>query len=128
MAGSPVFIAMADVVFLLLIFFLLSTSFFLQTGGKGGRPQMGAADAAPAEEIEIILTAGGGLSLGGLPVPWDDLPARLGERLRASASKRVVIRGDAAVALGRTVEVMDLARQLGAAELAITAEPRLARR
>jgi biopolymer transport protein ExbD len=125
MTGSPVFIAMADVVFLLLIFFLLSTSFFLQTGGKGGQPR---ADAAPPEELEIILTADGGLSLGGLPVPWDDLPARLGERLRASASKRVVIRGDAAVALGRTVEVMELARQLGAAELAITAAPGLGRR
>jgi biopolymer transport protein ExbD len=35
----------------------------------------------------------------------------------------VIVKGDEAVRLGRTVQVMDIARQLGAEQLAIAAEP-----
>ncbi|MFH1144176.1 MAG: biopolymer transporter ExbD [Candidatus Eisenbacteria bacterium] len=121
--GSLESTAMTDIVFLLLIFFLLSSSFILQTGIRVDLPQVMTPEKQPPKDVEVTLTADQKVYLGDLEVPWSQLRERLGERLAESASKIVVIKGDAKVELGRTVEVMDLARQLGAAQLAIAAQP-----
>jgi len=116
-------VAMADMIFLLLIFFLLSSSFIIQTGIRVDLPQVTAPEKQPPKDVEVTLTAEEKVYLGDLEVPWSQLRERLAERLGQSTSKTVVIKGDARVELGRTVEVMDLARQLGARQLAIAAQP-----
>ena len=63
------------------------------------------------------------IQLDGYDVAWPQLREKLAARLSESSSKTVVIKGDAAVRLGRTVAVMDLARQLGAVQLALAARP-----
>ncbi|MCK4412867.1 MAG: biopolymer transporter ExbD [Candidatus Eisenbacteria sp.] len=114
--------AMADIVFLLLIFFLLSSSFILQTGIKVDLPQVARPERQP-QDIVITLDAQGEIQLDGYDIAWPQLREKLAARLSESSSKTVVIKGDAAVRLGRTVAVMDLARQLGAVQLALAARP-----
>ena len=115
--------AMADIIFLLLIFFLLSSSFILQTGIKVDLPQVTRTEQQAKKDIVVTLTAKEELYLDGVKIPWTRFRLALEERLAGAGSKTVIVKGDAAVSLGRTVAVMDLARELGAEQLAIAARP-----
>lgn len=115
--------AMADIVFLLLIFFLLSSSFILQTGIRVQLPQVTQVERQPKKDIVVTMTADEELYLDGIKVPWARFREKLEQRLHDSGSKTVIVKGDEAVSLGRTVQVMDIARQLGAEQLAIAARP-----
>jgi len=115
--------AMADIIFLLLIFFLLSSSFILHTGIKVEVPQVSRVDRQAKKDIEVTITAEEEVFLDGIKTPWANLREKLEDRLRLASSKTVVIKGDESVRLGRTVQVMDIARQLGAEQLAIAARP-----
>jgi biopolymer transport protein ExbD len=113
--------AMADIVFLLLIFFLLSSSFILQTGIRVELPQVTRIEPQVQKDVVVTITAAEELYVDGIKVSWTLLRERLGSRLRETGSKTVIVKGDEAVRLGRTVQVMDIARQLGAEQLAIAA-------
>ncbi len=115
--------AMADIIFLLLIFFLLSSSFIIHTGIRVEVPQVSRVERQSKRDIEVTITADEELFLDGVKVPWPQLRARLQERLETGTSKTVIVKGDESVSLGRTVQVMDIARQLGAEQLAIAARP-----
>jgi len=117
--------AMADIIFLLLIFFLLSSSFIIQTGIRVQVPQVSRIDRQSKGDIEVTITADEELYLDGVKVPWTNFRGALAERLESATSKIVIIKGDESVRLGRTVQVMDIARQLGAEQLAIAARPLL---
>ncbi len=113
--------AMADIIFLLLIFFLLSSSFILQTGIRVELPQVTRIEPQVQKDVVVTITAAEELYVDGIKVSWTLLRERLGNRLRETGSKTVIVKGDEAVRLGRTVQVMDIARQLGAEQLAIAA-------
>lgn len=115
--------AMADIIFLLLIFFLLSSSFILQTGIKVDLPQVTKTEPQAQREVVVTLNKQGDLFLDGVAIPWTQFRGELKERLEAATTKTVIVKGDAEVSLGRTVEVMDVARQVGAEQLAIAARP-----
>ncbi len=115
--------AMADIIFLLLIFFLLSSSFIIQTGIKVDLPRVTQVQRETQKDIVVTITADESLYLDGIKIPWSQLRQRLESRLSETTSRTVIVKGDEAVRLGRTVQVMDIARQLGAEQLAIAAQP-----
>jgi biopolymer transport protein ExbD len=115
--------AMADIIFLLLIFFLLSSSFILQTGIRVQLPQVSTVEREVRKEVVVALTADEELYLDGVKVAWTHFHDRLEKRLAETGSKTVIVKGDESVRLGRTVQVMDIARQAGAEQLGIAARP-----
>ncbi|MBM3318103.1 MAG: biopolymer transporter ExbD [Candidatus Eisenbacteria bacterium] len=115
--------AMTDVVFLLMIFFLLTSSFVVHAGLRVQLPQVVQADPQGQRDIVVTLGAEDELLIDGVRIPWSQLRETLAQRIEASATKAVIVKGDEAARLGRTVQVMDLARQLGATQLAIAARP-----
>lgn len=114
--------AMADIVFLLLIFFLLSSSFILPTQIPVNPPDSDSAVTAKEEPLVLTLTRAGEYYVGNEKVAKNDLGTAIAARLRNAPQKSVVVRGDEEVPLGRLVEVMDLARKGGAEKLAIATE------
>ncbi len=114
--------AMADIIFLLLIFFLLSSSFILQTGIKVNLPKISKPEQETKKDVVVTITADEKLFVDGIPVAWENLRSRLEKKLRGG-SRVVIVKGDREVSLGRTVEVMDIARRSGARQLAIAAQP-----
>lgn len=114
--------AMTDIVFLLLIFFLLSSSFIVQTGIKIDLPA--AMSTKPQESSHIVLsvTSGGDIYVNEREVQWSKVQEELESLLVESEDKLVVVRGDRDLSLGKTVEVMDIARRSGAIRLAIAAD------
>lgn len=115
--------AMADIIFNLLIFFLLSSSFLVDSGLRLELPRMVEPSPLMSREVVVTLTEGEGLFINDQPVSWPGLEIGLSGALDKARERRVVVRGDEGVPLGRVVEVMDAARRLGAEGLAIAARP-----
>ena len=93
----------------------------LQTGIRVELPQVTRIEPQVQKDVVVTITAAEELYVDGIKVSWTLLRERLGSRLRETGSKTVIVKGDEAVRLGRTVQVMDIARQLGAEQLAIAA-------
>ena len=116
--------AMIDVVFLLLIFFMISTTFVERPGVKIELPQGGADTLRSAErEIRVYLGADGEIYLDRQAVTAAQLKRRLQNRaLERPASATLVLMADTKVRHGAVVGVIDMAKAAGIAHVAIATE------
>jgi len=110
--------SLIDVVFLLIIFFMVTTTFQARSGISVKLPE--ADSEMPAEECErvvISLREDGSIYFQGAETSMEELA----EQLAAAAHPNtlVVIRADERVTHGRVVSVMDAARNAGLTRLAI---------
>jgi len=116
---------MTDVVFLLLIFFMLSTSFVVQPGIQVRLPKAVTSEIQLKKDLVLTITAENVLFLNEEPVTLDDL----GEALQAAFAQRkdrlLIIKADQEVKHGLVVHAMDIAKLNGAERLAIATEPKL---
>jgi len=102
-----------DVVFILLVFFMLASS-FQQWRSIAMQPPVergGGGDGSPA--VLIRLHPGGGLDLNGQRIGRDTLRARLDTYAGREQPPRVLIEPRAGVPLQRAVRVIDLVEAAG---------------
>jgi biopolymer transport protein ExbD len=121
-------IPMIDVVFFLLVFFMMaSLSMTIYRGMPVNLPAAASGSTPPAESAAITVTRDGQAYLDRQPVTR----AVLGERLRglvgANPAVAVVVTADEEVAHGRVVDVLDEVRISGVTKLAIAIKPQVAR-
>ena len=111
---------MVDVVFLLIIFFMVSTTFItLETGLPVDLPQAQSAQAQPSDLPTVTVTRDERVFLAGAEVPIAELAVLVQASLEATGLTTVVLRADEAVPHGFVVEVMDLIKRAGAQRIAI---------
>jgi len=111
---------MVDVVFLLIIFFMVSTTFItLESGLPVDLPQAQSAQAQPSDLPTVTVTRESRVFLAGAEVEPADLVVLLQEAMQASGQTTVVLRADETVPHGFVVEIMDLIRTAGAQRIAI---------
>lgn len=111
---------MVDVVFLLIIFFMVSTTFItLETGLPVDLPQAQSAQAQPSDLPTVTVTRDERVFLAGAEVSVDDLVVLVQEALERTGTGTVVLRADESVPHGFVVEVMDLIKRAGAQRIAI---------
>ena len=111
---------MVDVVFLLVIFFMVSTTFItLESGLPVDLPQAQSSQAQSSDLPTVTINQDDQIFVGGSQVSEGDLVAVLREVLASSASDTVVLRADQTVRYGLPVRVMDLIKQAGAQRVAI---------
>ncbi|MBN1843683.1 MAG: biopolymer transporter ExbD [Deltaproteobacteria bacterium] len=114
--------SLIDIVFLLLIYFLLTTNFIVDEGIKIKLPQAKAAAPQTEEVITVYVDRQGRAFLGAEEVP----PARLFDRIKDKIASRqdelVVVRADREVILNKAVKVMDIAKAAGAGRLCLATE------
>lgn len=112
---------MADVAFLLIIFFMLTSTFARDTGLDITLPRALSSETLEKREVTIWVSREGRIRVN---EAWID-PADLREVLRREFAqadvKGVTIRGDEAVPYGTIVTVMDVAKLLGA-DITLAAE------
>jgi len=108
--------AMADIAFLLIVFFMLTSTFAKDTGLDISLPKAQTSQSLPKRDISIWITRSGEVHIGKTIVPADRLQiiAALREALSDTSVKSVTIRGDEGVSYGSVVRVMDIAKQNGA--------------
>ena len=111
---------MVDVVFLLIIFFMVSTTFItLETGLPVDLPRAQSAQAQPSDLPTVTVTRDTRVFLAGAEVALGDLVVLLQGAMETSGQTTVVLRADEIVPHGFVVEVMDLIRVAGAQRIAI---------
>ncbi|MEX0602728.1 MAG: biopolymer transporter ExbD [Bacteroidota bacterium] len=117
--------SLTDIVFLLLIFFLLSSSFVIQPGIKVQLPKAERSEQESRTQIVITVTEKGQVYLNDQVVAIEMLGGRLSQLLQSSPGEVVVIKADQAVSLQSAVQVMDIAKGVGATRLLIATQPTL---
>ena len=113
-----------DVVFLLLIFFMVSTTFIHEPGGiKVDLPHSDTQEfIREGGELVIEITSDGGLYVDEVPVDEDALRSELRRTMRNDPETVVIIKADRAVEHGQVVQVMDWAKRVGLYRLAVATE------
>lgn len=112
--------SLIDVLFLLLIFFMISTTFLSTPAIKLELPKAQHADAVQHEPVIVYVDPSGSMYLNDEPVDMALLGAALKEKLRDSEDKAVVLKADSRVSHGTVVEVMDIMKGAGAKRMVIS--------
>ena len=114
--------SLIDIVFLLLIYFLLTTNFMVDEGIKIKLPRAKAAAPQTQQEITVYVDRQGRAFLFDRQVPEEMLLKRLKEMIGGQKDRLVVVKADRSVVLNKAVKVMDLAKAAGAARLCLATE------
>jgi len=112
---------MIDIVFQLLIFFMLSSS-FLYPAMKIALPKTVESDAKEQERIVVSVDREGNVFVNAAKSSMSQLKSDLEAKLAADPKRSVHIRGDKEMPYRYFVEVMGSARQAGARQVNILHE------
>ncbi|HCY77876.1 MAG TPA: biopolymer transporter ExbD [Ignavibacteriales bacterium] len=102
--------SLTDIVMLLLIFFLLTSQFVIQTGVKVKLPGSKMNEKSETSRMVVTLTNTGGVFAGEEEISIDQLPVKLGEMKAQSNEDNLVIRADKTVAIDLVIKVIDAAK------------------
>jgi len=113
--------SMTDIVFLLLIFFMVSTTFVDFSRRLDIQlPETKAAEVAQETKQSVIeMDAQGALRLDGEPVSLQELPQRLAQGGGGQVRRSVIIRADKRLSYGNVVTVLGVARQAHIQDIAV---------
>lgn len=114
--------SLIDIVFMLLIYFLLTTNFMVEQGIDVNLPDAKASAPQAQKEITVYIDEAGTVFLGKQPIDFNDLFDHLKEQILEDPEKLVVIKADGAIILDRAVQVMDIAQAAGAKKMFLATE------
>ncbi|MFM9271000.1 ExbD/TolR family protein [Halomonas elongata] len=111
---------MLDVVFIMLIFFIVTTSFIKESGVEIERPESSAATPRPDVQVLVAITPEGAVWVDGEPVDIH----RVGPKVAGMVSDEgsVVIQADREATTGVLIEVMDRLREADVEQVAVAAQ------
>jgi len=110
--------AMIDMVFILLIFFIVTTTFVEETGVEVDKPQAASAVQLEKTSILIAITNKGEVVYGGREIGLGGVQP-LVRRMLAKEEVPVVIQADQTVPSGLLVRVIDAAKLGGAVKVSL---------
>ena len=105
-----------DCVFLLLIFFLLTSNFIFQPGIKINLPKAVTSEVVQENTFVITVTSDNRYYLNESPVTFVELKSKLEH---SSRGKPILIKADRDVSLGKVVAIWDFCRDLGIKQINI---------
>lgn len=115
-------ISFTDVIFLLIIFLLISSSFVTQSGIKVKLPVSSSRQNEFYRNIDLTLTREGEVYIDNDYVSWEDLATVLNNKLIADPEQIVVVRADEDIALKELVHLLDVAKLSGTNRFFIATE------
>jgi biopolymer transport protein ExbD len=119
---------LTDIFLVLLIIFMVTSTVIVQQGPGGGAkaglkvnlPKGGATDVtARATDLSVAVLANGSYVLGGNVVSADELRVAFDKAKTENPETLVIVQADEGVPHGTVVQVMELAKKAGLAQLAI---------
>ena len=112
---------LVDMVFLLLIFFIVTTVFIEETGVEVQKPVAASAQSLEKKSILLALTPDGRIVYGGREVRLNELRGLVSRMLREQEMP-VIILADENSRSGVLVDVIDECKLAGAKQVSIAAE------
>jgi biopolymer transport protein ExbD len=110
--------SMLDCIFILLIFFIVTTTFVDETGIEVDKPQAASAVELEKSSILIALTANGEVVYGGREIGIGGVQA-LVKRMLQKEDLPVIVQADAAAPSGLLVRIIDEAKLAGATKVSV---------
>jgi biopolymer transport protein ExbD len=112
-----------DIMLVLLILFMVTSSLSLESGLDIELPKSSSKSKNKSGSTIIVsLNREGIISVQGKVVSVSELQKTISAALEKSKDKLIVFEGDTKATLGRTIELMDIARKAGAENFAIATE------
>ncbi len=108
---------LVDVMFLLLIFFMLTSNFILQPGIQVRLPKAVTSEIVRSENLVISITAQDLIYLDRKPIEMGPLIEEIKKAERDKSD--ILIKADIGSSLGRIVEIWDLCREIGVSQVNI---------
>ena len=114
--------SLTDIVLLLVIFFLLTSQFVIQTGVKVKLPGSRINEQAEPTELVVTITSENAVYLGSEQIGIDQLAQKLNENLEINDQNNLVIRADKSVQIDIVIKVIDAAKSVGIGKFTIETE------
>jgi biopolymer transport protein ExbD len=113
---------LVDIVFLLLIFFMLSSTLISESAIEVVVPESESASQIEAHEVTTVaLSSSGNLYLNGVLLEKSLLPEMLLESILSKPRKEVILKTDSDVSIQEAVDVMDIIKSAGASGISLSA-------
>lgn len=116
------FSSLTDIVFLLLLFFLLTSQFVIQTGVKVKLPGSKNNEQITPSRFVITLTADGKIFLGSNEVTLGTISLELSKIKSQIPGNNLIIRTDKSVVINRVIRIIDAAKGVGINKFTIETE------
>lgn len=114
--------SLIDVLFLLLIFFIVSSTFLEQPGMKLDLPETTRKEPMRMEGYTLFIMTDESMYLNEEPVTMDELRNILTEIAPVVEEKGLILKADEVIRYGLVVEVMDIAKQSGITKLIVATQ------
>jgi biopolymer transport protein ExbD len=114
--------SLTDIVLLLVIFFLLTSQFVIQTGVKVKLPGSRINEQSEPTELVVTITSENAVYVGSEQIGIDQLALKLNENLQISDQNNLVIRADKTVQIDVVIKVIDAAKSVGIGKFTIETE------
>ncbi|MBL4661810.1 MAG: biopolymer transporter ExbD [Alcanivoracaceae bacterium] len=108
-----------DMVFILLIFFMVSTTFVKDMKLDLDRPSASSSSLASTKAVRLYIDNAGEVYLNGESVRIWVIQSRLRDLLKVKTQKSVLVVTDENVPAGKLVEIVDQARLAGASDVGV---------
>ena len=116
-------IPMIDIIFFLLVFFMMSTMFMVeQKVLPVTLPSASTAEMDMHRTVPVTVMADGSLRFNEDSVNLNELAIRVEAELRRDRDSRFVLRADRRAAYGQVVDVLNQLRRLGVQRLTVAVE------
>ncbi len=113
---------LTDVFLVLLIIFMVTTTIIDSQGKNVDLPSAVESDQTPAG-VNVTVTAEGEIQVNDEVIAEENLAEVLSAALENAREKVVILRGDHRVLLGKAVNILDVAQQVGAEGIALATKP-----
>lgn len=118
-------IPMIDIIFFLLVFFMISTMTMVQQNTfKVGLPQASSAQLDMNQHANITVMADGNIAFNKESLNKEQLIRRVQIELQRNPDLQVILNGDKDVNYGFVIETFDALKQVGVKKLSIAVEKR----
>lgn len=114
--------SLIDIVFLLLVYFLLTTNFLTEEGIDIKLPEATASKEHERSELTIFVDKKGKIFFEQAEVTIEELENRLRDAISKTKDQMVIVKADREAIIGTAVKVMDIAKRLGAKRLGLATE------
>lgn len=111
-----------DMVFILLIFFMVSATFVKDMDIDIQRPKASSAEPSSTKAIRVYIDSDGTSYIDNQPVRTWVIQSRLRELLRVNTNGSVLVVTDGSVPANTLIEVVDQCRLAGAADVGVVTE------
>ena len=120
--GEPDMTPLIDCVFLLLIFFMVTTVFLQTKGLEVDMPADSQAEEEKKKDINVAIDQYGKIQIGGQDVVREALKDKLKQAVEEANNDNIIIQADGECAQKDVVYVVDSARQVGIEGIAFVQE------